>query len=144
MATTLQRFTLLLHTPSHWRINSCSVSVAFDEAASGIKQLCGDESPMTEADQLPTRLSFFRFRLLALLLLVTVIALWLAMWRAVGPAIIFITACVPIGLLIYGAACVGARYGYPILVGALTGVVFGILGTTVSDAAVRVNRMRVP
>ena len=91
----------------------------------------GDEFPMTQGNQTPMKPKLFRFRLLDILLLVTVIALWLAMWRAVGPAIIFITACVPFGLLIYGSACVGARYGYPILVGAFTGVVFGILGPIV-------------
>jgi hypothetical protein len=68
---------------------------------------------------------------MALFLFVGVISLWLAIWRAVGPGVIFVTACVPFGLLVYGSACAGARHGHPILVGTLTGVAFGIIGTTV-------------
>jgi len=86
---------------------------------------------MTQVDKRPARPVFFQFGLLALLLFVAVVALWLVIWRVVGLSVIFVTACVPFGLLIYGAACVGARYGHPILIGALTGLTFGILGTFV-------------
>ncbi len=86
---------------------------------------------MLQDDKQLGRPPFFRFGLLTLLVLVAFVAFWLAMWRAVGLEVIFVTACVPFGLLVYGLACLGARYGHPILSGVLTGLACGILGSLV-------------
>jgi hypothetical protein len=84
---------------------------------------------MTSDDSRRPRPSRLQFGLLGFLLFVSVVALWLAMWRAVGLAgILFVTAYVPFGLIIYAAACVGARCGHPMLNGVLAGLGFGVLG----------------
>ena len=87
---------------------------------------------MTNDDSGRPRPWRLQFGLLGFLLFVGVVALWLAMWRAVGGAgILFVTAYVPFGLVIYAAACLGARCGHPMLTGVLVGLGFGILGTIV-------------
>ena len=78
---------------------------------------------MTTENNKPPRPALLQFGMLAMILFVGVVALWLAMWRAIGfGEILFVTACVPFGLLIYAAACVGSRRGHPILTGALAGL----------------------
>ena len=85
---------------------------------------------MTIDDSGPDRPPLLQFGLLGLMLFVAVVGLWLAMSRAVGVAgILFVSACVPFGLLIYAAACLGTRFGHPMLTGVLAGLGFGILGT---------------
>ena len=85
---------------------------------------------MTTDDNERPRRSRLQFGLLGLMLFVGVVALWLAMWRAVGVAgILFVTAYIPFGLVIYAAACLGARCGHPMLSGVLAGLGFGVLGT---------------
>jgi len=87
---------------------------------------------MTNDDSKRPRRSRLQFGLLGFLLFVSVVALWLAMWRAVGlDGILFVTAYVPFGLIIYAAACLGARWGHPMANGVLAGLVLGVLGTFV-------------
>lgn len=87
---------------------------------------------VTNDDSERPKPSRIQFGLLGFLLFISVVTLWLGMWRAVGLAgILFVTAYVPFGLIIYAAACLGARWGHPMLNGVLAGLGFGVLGTFV-------------
>ena len=67
-----------------------------------------------------------RFGLLTLFVFVAVVAVWLAIWRAVDYRFAFVASCLPFGLLVYMIAKIGTRYGHPILAGTVTGLTLGL------------------